>query len=270
MAGFEAIRQVAREAVESVGMRPIMAELSGASAASAQRALLDDVARADVYLLILGERYGTPGASGLSPTEEKFEEAQRRHKPIVVMRQDVQMEPRQRKLLERAGGRWEEGQKWEAFSDERDLALKIVRALTRLWQMGNVRELAPLAQQRAHALAHGERQLGYGGYGSHARVALVPLVDVTLLDEIALDDQGLPDRLAELARLSRLVPQALGIKQKVSRSGISLTSATERRSDTTVTIEVGNDGAIFVEGSVAGDDPNFGRVASIRSVWSVG
>jgi Domain of unknown function (DUF4062) len=76
MAGFEAIRQVAREAVESVGMRPIMAELSGASAASAQRALLDDVARADVYLLILGERYGTPGASGLSPTEEEFEEAE--------------------------------------------------------------------------------------------------------------------------------------------------------------------------------------------------
>jgi hypothetical protein len=115
MAAFEPVRQAAREAVESLGMRPIMAESSGASAASAQRALLDDVARADVYLLILGERYGIPGESGLSPTEEEFEEALRRRKPILVMRQDVEMEPRQRQLLERAGGRWEEGQKWDTL-----------------------------------------------------------------------------------------------------------------------------------------------------------
>ena len=54
IAGFEAIRHAARAAVESVAVRPIMAELSGASAASPQRALRDDVARADVYLLILG------------------------------------------------------------------------------------------------------------------------------------------------------------------------------------------------------------------------
>lgn len=258
MAGFEAIRHVAREAVESVGMQPIMAELSGATAGSAQRALLDDVARADVYLLILGERYGTAGASGLSPTEEEFEEAKRRRKPILVMRQDVDMEPRQHKLLERAGGNWEEGQKWETFTDEHDLALKVVRALTRLQRMGNVRELAPLAQQRAAALAHGEHQLGFSGYGSRARVALVPLIDVTLLDEVALDDSGLPDRLAELARSSRLVPQTLGIEQKVSRSGVALTAATERRSDNIVAIEVGNDGAILVEAGVGGDDPSFG------------
>lgn len=258
MVDFEAIRQVARDAVESVGMRPIMAELSGASVTSAQRALLDDVARADVYLLILGERYGTPGASGLSPTEEEFEEAQRRRKPILLVRQDVEMEPRQRQLLERAGGRWEEGQKWDTFTDERDLGLKIVRSLTRLQQTGNVRELAPQAQQRAHALAHGERQDGFGGYGPRARVALVPLIDVALLDDVRLDDGALPDRLAELARSSRLVPQALGIAHKVSRSGISLTAEAERRDGATVAIEVGNDGAILVEGSVAGDDPTFG------------
>lgn len=258
IAGFEPIRHAAREAVESLGMRPIMAELSGASAASPQRALLDDVARADVYLVILGERYGTPGASGLSPTEEEFEEALRRRKPILVMRQDVEMEARQRQLLERAGGRWEEGQKWETFTDERDVGLKIVRALTKLREMGNVRELSPRAQQRAHALAHGERQVGYGGYGSRARVALAPLIDLVLLDEFTLDDPALPDRMAELARSSGLVSQALGIEHKVSRSGITLTAAGGRRGDAAVEIEVGNDGAIVVEGSVAGNDPHFG------------
>lgn len=166
MAGFDRVRQAAREAVESLQMRPIMAELGGASAQSAQRALLDEVARADVYLLILGERYGASGENGLSPTEEEFEEALRRRKPILIMRQDVDMEPRQRQFLERAGGRWEEGRLWDKFTDERDLGMKIVKAVTRLRQMGNVRELAPQAQQRAKALAHGERQAGFSTYGS--------------------------------------------------------------------------------------------------------
>jgi hypothetical protein len=48
--------------------------------------LLAEVAAADICLLILAQRYGTPRASGLSPTEEEFEEAKRRNKPIVVLR----------------------------------------------------------------------------------------------------------------------------------------------------------------------------------------
>src|SRR4051812_19782868 len=80
--GFEAVRQGARDAVESVGMRPVMAEMVGARPQSPQSALLGEVAHADIYLLLVGARYGELGASGMSPTEEEFEEAKRRNKPI--------------------------------------------------------------------------------------------------------------------------------------------------------------------------------------------
>jgi hypothetical protein len=141
--GFEAVRQAAREAVESMGMRPVMAEMAGARPQSPQHALLGEVADADVYLLLLGARYGEPGASGVSPTEEEFAEAKRRNKPIVILRQDVAMEPAQQEFLARAGGGWEEGSLWDRFTDERDVGMKVVRALTNVRQLGDVRELAP-------------------------------------------------------------------------------------------------------------------------------
>ena len=126
--GFEPVRHAAREGVESMGMRPVMAEMAGAQPQSPQRAFLGEVATADVYLLLLGARYGEPGASGVSPTEEEFEEAKRRNKPIVILRQDIAMEPQQQEFLARAGGGWEEGSLWDRFTDERDVGMKVVRA----------------------------------------------------------------------------------------------------------------------------------------------
>ena len=58
------MQHAAREAVESLGMRPVMAEMAGARPQSPQQALLGEVADADSYLLLLGARYGEPGASG--------------------------------------------------------------------------------------------------------------------------------------------------------------------------------------------------------------
>jgi Domain of unknown function (DUF4062) len=257
--GFEAVRQVAREAVESLGMRPVMAEMAGARPQSPQHALLGEVADADIYLLILGPRYGEPGVSGVSPTEEEFEEAKRRTKPIVILRQDVAMEPAQQEFLARVGGGWEEGSLWDRFTDERDVGMKVVRALTNVRQLGDVRELAPQAQVRAAELAHGEQQAGYGyaGSGSQARIAFVPLTDTVFLDELALDDVGLPDRLSELARSTGLVSQASGIEQDVRRGGITLKAGDERFIQEAA-IAIGEVGEIVVEGTVAGDDPTFG------------
>jgi hypothetical protein len=68
-AGFEDVREGARAGVESAGHRAVMAETSGAAAASPRRALLDRVAAADVFLLLIGNRYGERQASGLSATE---------------------------------------------------------------------------------------------------------------------------------------------------------------------------------------------------------
>jgi hypothetical protein len=258
IAGFESVRQSAREAIESVGMRPVMAEMVGARPQSPRQALLAEVRAADVYLLLLGMRYGRPGTSGSSPTEDEFEEAKRRSKPIVILRQEVVMEPEQRAFMDRATGGWEKGILWDRFTDERDVGMKVVKALTSVRKLGEVQQLTPVAQERADALARGEDDEGYGfGGGSRARVALVPLVDWRLLDEVTLDDPSLPDRLSEAARSSRLISQASAIDQEVRRSGIRL-DAGRRRGSREALLFIGDRGEILVEGSVAGDDPHFG------------
>jgi hypothetical protein len=99
------VREAARRAVDSVGMRPVMAETAGARDASPQRALLDLVARADVFLLIAGPRYS-------KPTEDEFDEARRRAKPILVLRQVGEADSEQNAFADRVAGGWTGGRLW--------------------------------------------------------------------------------------------------------------------------------------------------------------
>lgn len=68
---FGDVREAARKAVESLGMHALMTETVGASAESPRRALLEQVRDADIFLLLLGPRYGEPGETGRSPTEDE-------------------------------------------------------------------------------------------------------------------------------------------------------------------------------------------------------
>jgi len=99
--GFEDVRAAARDGVESFGWRAVMAETVGATPASPQRGLLDRVAESDVVLLLIGPRYGASQESGLSATEEELDEARRRRKPILVLRQEGELEPEQQEFLNR-------------------------------------------------------------------------------------------------------------------------------------------------------------------------
>ena len=257
--GFEAVRQATREAVESLGMRPVMAEMAGARPQSSQHALLGEVAGADIYLLLLGARYGEPGASGVSPTGggvrggEAAEQADRHPSPG---RRDGAAAAGFLRAPAGAGRKVSTG---TSFTDERDVGMKVVRALTNVRQLGDVRELAPQAQTRAVDLARGEQQAGYGyaGGGSQALIAFVPLTDMVFLDELALDDATLPDRLSELARSTGLVSQASSIMQDARRGAITLEAGHER-SGQEASIVIGENGEIVVKGSVAGEDPHFG------------
>src|SRR3954470_19842696 len=102
---FEHIRLSVKRAVESLGLHPLMAESAGARDASPQRALLDLVARADVFLLVLGPRYS-------KPTEDEFDEARRRARPILVLRQAGEAEPEQEAFADRVAGGWTGGRLW--------------------------------------------------------------------------------------------------------------------------------------------------------------
>jgi hypothetical protein len=127
--GYEDVRVAVRGAVESLEMRPLMAELAGAHAESPQRALLDLVARCDVFLLIVGPRYSRP-------TEDEFDEANRLGKPILVLRQHGQLDPEQEAFLERVAGGWSGGRLWGMYEGPGDVALVAVRALTNVGGKG--------------------------------------------------------------------------------------------------------------------------------------
>jgi hypothetical protein len=249
---YAAIRGAVRRALEILHMRPLMAELVGARAESPQRAMLDLVAEADVLVLIVGAHYS-------APTEDEFNEARRLGRPVVVLKQRVELDPDQQAFLERVAAGWVGGRMWAEFDDEHDVLEVAVEALSNLGQDRRRSELGSAAQQRAAQLVVGERRQGYVGHRSTARVALVPLVASPILDALTLDD-ALGDTAATLARSARLIPHSVGVNSTVSREGVSLTRADSGYGGDAGFITVGTDGAIVAEIDVGGE----GQMAGTR------
>jgi hypothetical protein len=191
------------------------------------------------------------GADYSAPTEDEFNEARRLGRPIVVLKQKVELDPEQQAFLERVAAGWVGGRMWAEFDDEHDLLEAAVEALSHLGQDRRRAELGQAAQERAAELAAGERRQAYGGHRSSARVALVPLVSSPLLDALSLVDE-LGDSIATLARNARLVPHSAGIKSQVRREGVSLTRVEDRSFGEAGFINIGADASIAVEIDVGG------------------
>ena len=79
------IRQAAREAVESLDVRPVMFETEPPVGDDSRRALLDRVAACDALLILLGGEYGDTGVRGVSPTEDEFNEARDRGIEVLAL-----------------------------------------------------------------------------------------------------------------------------------------------------------------------------------------
>jgi hypothetical protein len=58
---------------------------------------------------LVAGRYGDRGPSGFSPTEDEFNEAQRLHKPTIVLVQETVRDSDQEDFLQRLRGGWEQG-----------------------------------------------------------------------------------------------------------------------------------------------------------------
>ena len=126
--GFEEYRAAARRAVELLGFNPVMAEDLPAQSMTPQQACLEGVRMSDLYVGVLGRRYGTPAASGRSPTEEEFEEARSLSKPVLVFATREGMEEAQVAFLDRIRN-WDEGVLYARFETQEQLKDEITRAL---------------------------------------------------------------------------------------------------------------------------------------------
>ena len=87
---YAAERQAVRDAIytlqnEGLDVRPVLAEELPAGREAPRTALLEEVEASDVYVGILGHRYGYVNPhSGLSATEEEYRRAREHAKPILL------------------------------------------------------------------------------------------------------------------------------------------------------------------------------------------
>ena len=99
MAGMTAEREAARSAVEDIGGKVSMFELLGGRDDDSETAYLAGVRSSDIYVGLLGSRYGKPERTGYSPTHGEYNEAVQVGLRISVWATTGEMDGRQRDFL---------------------------------------------------------------------------------------------------------------------------------------------------------------------------
>lgn len=99
MAGMGDERAAALSALEELGVEPVLFERLGGRDDDAQSAYLDGVRSSDLYIGILGARYGLPAPGGYSATEAEYREAIRSGLRVGVWATSEPMDGRQQDFL---------------------------------------------------------------------------------------------------------------------------------------------------------------------------
>ena len=213
--GMESERAAVKDAIITLGHEPIMAEGFAAQDSSPQIACLNGLRQSDLFLLILGDRYGAAQASGLSATHEEFEEA-RNSKPVLGFRHEPSNpEPAQQRFIEAVGG-WM-GQHWNEFNTSEQLGRQVTRAIHE-WQLANASGPLDVSALDARALT----LLPETRTGTVSTNALLALTIATgpnqpLLRARQIEDSALADELLKLALFG---PTAIFSKAGGMKSGI--------------------------------------------------
>jgi len=189
ISGMEEHRAAARQGAETLGHTVTAAEDFGASPLSPQQVCLAGVRDADLVVLLLGDRYGAPQVSGLSPTHEEYRAA-RGVKPVLAfVRTGVTPEPGQRAFIDEVSG-WEDGGYRESFDTPASLAAAVTRRLHE-WELSQ--QAGPVDEQELVARTVGLLPTRYtyapGVAPLHVAVAGAPAQQV--LRPSALDDPAL-------------------------------------------------------------------------------
>lgn len=222
MAGYEALRQAARDAITSLGHEPVMAEDFRAQPNSPQVACLQGLRSADLVLLVLVDRYGAPQAgSGVSPTHEEYLEA-RGAKPILLFVQEgTTPEPRQAALLTEAQG-WQRGMFREGFKTPEQLRQLITRAVHgyELAHASAPLDVPALAREAESILSGGTRDQGQGAPALRFALAAGPARQV--LRPAELEAEGLADAIQQRAMFEapRLFERDVGAERRIERDAL--------------------------------------------------
>ena len=98
----ELVAYIRQDAVLGRFFDPFLFEELPAKDVSAEQAYLSEVADSDVYLGLLGEKYGNEYAKGVSPTEREYDKATENHKyRIVLIKTAAQRHPKENAFISR-------------------------------------------------------------------------------------------------------------------------------------------------------------------------
>lgn len=256
VSGFEEVRGQAASAVEKAQMHPVLAERHPADPQASRRAMFDAIGDADYFLLLIGARYGDADESGKSPTEEEFEEAARLSKPaLVLVQENVEMEPLQRDFLERVRGTWGKGVFHDRFRGPEDVGLGVLAALSA--QASKGADDIPGAQERVRELVAPEQSGGSSGI--EVRIGFTPVREVRLIDAVVLEDAELPGQIAEDARAAKLVPQSIGLGSSATAESIEVIG-TNPEDWTTPQVRVNADGSVLAVASIRAESHFLGTI----------
>ena len=129
--GFEAFRAAAKRAIETFDASPVTCKTFGARPYSSELACLTEIEASDVFVLVIGERFGFEQSPGVSVTQQEFRHACGRSIPVLAFVQDVPMEPAQAAFKAEVEA-YHGGFVREMFVTPEDLKEKIVQTLLRL------------------------------------------------------------------------------------------------------------------------------------------
>lgn len=134
ISGFEDYRQAAKKAIELMGHTPVMSENFSARNYSSETACIHEVEQSDIYILIMGEKYGFGTKEGISVTQTEFRAAIATNRPILVFIKKCEMESDQQSFLKEVedyhGGFFRAG-----FQTPDELKDEIIKALRQLETM---------------------------------------------------------------------------------------------------------------------------------------
>jgi len=131
---FEEFRSSARRAIELMGDRPILCEDFGARPHSSEKACITEVESSDVYIVVLGKRYGYTTPDGVSVTQAEFRAAQKVGIPILVFVQQIAMDPDQIAFRQEVED-YQKGLFRAEFTSPEELKDEIIKGLRQVSQM---------------------------------------------------------------------------------------------------------------------------------------
>lgn len=193
---------------------PLRFEDFAAQDRSSREACLAGVDAADVYVLLMGPKYGDAlPDTGRAPTAEEFTRARQRGIPIVVLNKVTDEADEQAQTAFKAEvGHYVNGRFWKSFTDPMSCNLAVLQALRELVvAQGPVERRTPSGAVQVPWLGeidatdgHGYPILGNSGFGGHGR-GLVPggvygpILELHVIPSAATSRRTLR-YLAELAR----------------------------------------------------------------------